>query len=317
MVFSDYDDQGDGDEMGEDELDMHASIMVERAVRLMTSEASAGLEDVINEISENGFNFLHTVIYCGAKTEIAEMLLSRGANPNVATAAGEYPLHLAAEIGDVNLVRCVFFFSPFRCAFKIYDACKINVFHLRSIACRLLVHYGADLRKLDSRGCTPLQLAIDYGHVSSELFIALGHDSGQSMHGDSLLNVSTTSFTGTPISASVLSPSPTPRPSPMREMARSPRILASPGGGGSDRTREEHMRLLREALAGMTLKDQYALTLAVDRNRSNSISVSSGTALNAPMPSLALPHSRSQSMTDMASLARFVAPMLRFSLSKC
>ena len=66
-----------------------------------------------------------------------------GANPNLKTRAGESPLHLAAEMGDASIVR-------------------------------LLVMHDADSGVLDARGLTPLQLAIDYGHVSPELFAAFG-----------------------------------------------------------------------------------------------------------------------------------------------
>lgn len=82
----------------------------------------------------------------GGHDDVCSLLISSGADPNIADVDGETPLHLAARNGTTN-------------------------------DCRLLVARGADLHARDRNGRTPLHMAAECGQASvCSLLIAAGAD---------------------------------------------------------------------------------------------------------------------------------------------
>lgn len=116
-------------EEGDLELDHKATVMVKRVVQeLLRNHASP---EVLDEPSpENGFNFLHTVVFCSASLDVVELLLTHGANVNLKTSCplGNTALHFAVEN---NAVDCA----------------------------QLLMAYGADCHAVNNQGLCPLELA--------------------------------------------------------------------------------------------------------------------------------------------------------------
>lgn len=53
-----------------------------------------------------GWTPLYRAVICGHH-DSARLLLKRGANPNIASRAGDGPLHIAADEGNVRLVKCL------------------------------------------------------------------------------------------------------------------------------------------------------------------------------------------------------------------
>ena len=128
----------------EEELDRRATTMVERVVRLMISPDNSA--EMINEISpENGLNFLHTAVFCGASVEVIQMLLSHGADPNVRTGLdGNTALHFACEQGNVSCAKA-------------------------------LIKAGATVTALNDKGLTPLDVILsrEENEADNELFLLL------------------------------------------------------------------------------------------------------------------------------------------------
>ncbi|KAH9253667.1 hypothetical protein BASA81_008285 [Batrachochytrium salamandrivorans] len=116
-------------EEGDMDLDHKATVMVKRVVQeLLKNHASP---EVLDEPSpENGFNFLHTVVFCSASLDVVELLLKHGANVNLKTSCplGNTALHFAVEN---NAVDCV----------------------------QLLMAYGADCHMVNNQGLCPMELA--------------------------------------------------------------------------------------------------------------------------------------------------------------
>jgi ankyrin repeat protein len=101
------------------------------------------------------------------KIIIVELLLARGANPNVATDRNETPLQIAAYNGNVEIVRMLI-----EAGAKVDAADTQYGFTALASAARnghvgvirLLLNAGADPSRKIVDGRTPLDLAKHYGH---------------------------------------------------------------------------------------------------------------------------------------------------------
>jgi len=274
------------EEEEEEDLDSRATNMVERVVRLMTSSGAGAtnVAEIINEVSENGFNFLHTAVFCGASVDVVQMLLDHGADPNVRTAnaEGNTALHLACDQGNAPVAKA-------------------------------LVMAGASVNLANSQGFTAFDLIMsrEEGETDSELFAILGvNPPPGAINGNPWANTPSGAAASTPGSVASgtqpMSPmrlAASPRPiTPLRPSQNVPHLsaLGESGPGGS------HMALLREALSSLSLKEQMALAVAVNSDtserkvrRSGSVSSATSSAQDfAPVAAL----SSSSSMMQVAGM---------------
>ena len=199
------------------------------------------------------------------------MLLSNGADPNIKTrnAEGNSALHLACDQGNVAVAKA-------------------------------LVAAGADVNLLNGQGCTPAELIMcrEENEADGELFSILGI----SPPGPNSTTPGTTGGMQSPpgqgstvggansmvMPASPLRGGMSPRPQTPLRQASGSISLAGDNGGGS------HMALLREALSSLTLKEQYALAVAVNNSestekktrRSGSIASSTGYDVASASPNM-------------------------------
>lgn len=93
----------------------------------------------INQNSANGFSPLFTAASMG-DIRVVEVLLERGANPNLRNIYSHSPLFIAAEKGDLGVIK-------------------------------ILTDYGANVDLQDQLGRTPIMIAADNGHVKSTKFL--------------------------------------------------------------------------------------------------------------------------------------------------
>jgi hypothetical protein len=116
-----------------------------KAVRAVLDKGTVDVNATVNGNDETALYL--AVHYEVMGTEVQQMLLDAGADPNVANRAGKTPLHLAAQIGRLD---------------KIHP----------------LLRHGGDLNRQDANGDTALHLAASYGRedVALEL-MQLGADS--------------------------------------------------------------------------------------------------------------------------------------------
>jgi ankyrin repeat protein len=130
----------------------------------------------------------------GGETEVAELLVAAGADPDAVCGEGETVLHKAAEAGRRGVVRVLL-----RAGAAI-DPPRENdgatPLHMAALAghadlCRLLLRAGADVEARTPRGHSPLHFAVMGGHWRSgviEELVAHGADvDGQDYVGQSAL----------------------------------------------------------------------------------------------------------------------------------
>jgi ankyrin repeat protein len=104
----------------------------------------------VNANARNGFTPLHRAAYQGHK-EIAELLIANGADVNAKRDNGSTPLHKAAENGQKEIAE-------------------------------LLIAEGADMNANTDNGETPLDIAIRFNHTeTAELFRKHGVNTGEEL----------------------------------------------------------------------------------------------------------------------------------------
>jgi ankyrin repeat protein len=119
--------------------------------------------DVTAISGENEWTPLHEA----ATGEIAELLIHARCNVDAADAWGMTPLHLAAERGNLGVVRCLL---QYRAAVTAADALGRTALHLaacrgRKAAAEELASHGADLDARDRSGRCALDHAAAFQHA--------------------------------------------------------------------------------------------------------------------------------------------------------
>jgi len=233
-------ESADVNALSEDELTELGESLLERVVRVMVQmmKEEKDLVGEMDALDDSGFNLLHyTVTFSHEK--LVSLLLEYGADPNIKTSTGDTPLHLAAEQGDMSIAK-------------------------------KLVKAGADPFAVDPVGQSCTDLARKYNFF--ELADWFAQFSKQT----------TTPFSLESWDAIDLLPLPPTLPSPPFSSPKSSpssysamegqvphypsKILrtASTGDLCTKESREDKQnKMLRKALASMSLKDRCALSLGI------------------------------------------------------
>ena len=99
---------------------------------------------------------------------VAEVLLPRGADPNLKGKNGSIPLHLAARKGNEEIVK-ILLDQP-AVHVDATDGAGKTALHLacsggHEKVCRILLNYGADIKAVSEDKMTPLLCAIQSRHT--------------------------------------------------------------------------------------------------------------------------------------------------------
>ena len=111
-------------------------------------------------------NFTAFFRYNGLST-VVDVLLPRGADPNLQGENGSLPLHLAARRGNEEIVK-VLLYQPMVHVDAKDDSGK-TALHLacsegHTKVCQILLTYGADIKAISEDKMTPLHCAIQNCH---------------------------------------------------------------------------------------------------------------------------------------------------------
>ncbi|KAK1297425.1 hypothetical protein QJS10_CPB15g01343 [Acorus calamus] len=129
-------------------------------VRLLSENANPEVSGV-NSTDEEGWAPIHSAASSG-HTEVAEILLNKGANVNLANGGGRTALHYAASKGWLKMAEILISHGA-----KLNKKDKVGCTPLHRAAstgsrelCEFLIEEGADIDPVDKSGQTPLMHAV-------------------------------------------------------------------------------------------------------------------------------------------------------------
>lgn len=260
----DIDDDRDMDQLNDEELTELSESLLERVAKVLVDlcKEEHDLLGELDALDDSGFNLLHyAVAFHHAK--LVSLLLNHGADPNKTTSTGDTPLHLAAEVAEIGMAG-------------------------------ELLAAGANPLLRDADGNTAAQLA--EAHELPELVEILRpedddnqvYESFQST-GAAHTSASTSSVRSVASSISVASIALHNGTSVDSLSGDLMDTEAKP----KESLEDKQQKMLRKALASMSLKDRCALSLGVRETDGTSVS----SAVNgSPGASLSTPgHSRTSS----------------------
>jgi ankyrin repeat protein len=152
------------------QTDLLMAVVTTDNVSLFHQLINLGLS--INTCNKHGATLLHQAIVT-KQYAMVELLLSYGVNPCAKTILGEQPIHYAAEIGDIALMRELAK-EKYQVDFNAVNAKGENVLHIAAA----LGHEGVStellrlkkgqalLEQFDHKNRTPIDLANLNGHLS-------------------------------------------------------------------------------------------------------------------------------------------------------
>ncbi len=126
-----------------------------------------------NGLTPGNTRILHIAIRC-KKYDIIECLMKYGADPNLPDSNGNYPIHIAVRTNDPNIIRIL---AKYGARFDVYDRDGFRPIHIAASTGSIevisaLIESGDDINALSMNGLTPLDYAL-YQKTNSRQTVGL------------------------------------------------------------------------------------------------------------------------------------------------
>lgn len=171
---------------------------IEKAIAARSVKRLVEAVDEIGEEAIQGFKLGKTLLHIAAELEIPEIvdkLIELGLNPCAETPKGQNPLHIAAEKGNIKVMKSfIKFFKDNKLGLNITDNEGNTALHYAAKAGKhesasLLIEEGADYGICNIKHMIPLHIAAEKGHV--EVVKAIPGSVGVQLRGGTIEPVDT------------------------------------------------------------------------------------------------------------------------------